>query len=74
MATIIAGSRPSDFDHQDPTVLADCTPVQRQLLGELGDGSTNYNGPDPLIHPVSRYWRPQDADIPLKAWAASFEH
>ena len=61
--------RPSDYDHQEPSVLAGCTPIQLQLLGELGTGDTNYNGPDPLIHPVSRYWRPNDADIPLKAWA-----
>lgn len=61
--------RPSDYDHQEPAVLADCTPVQRQLLGELGNGSHEYNGPDPLVHPISRYWRPQDEDIPLKAWA-----
>ena len=61
--------RPSDYDHQDPAIMADCNPIQRQLLGELGDGSQNYNGDDPLVHPVSRYWRPQDTDIPLKAWA-----
>ena len=61
--------RPSDYDHQDPAIMVDCNPIQRQLLGELGDGSQNYNGDDPLVHPVSRYWRPQDTDIPLKAWA-----
>lgn len=61
--------RPSDYDHQDPAVLAGCTPIQRQLLGELGTGLNNYNGDDPLVQPVSRYWRPQDEDIPLKAWA-----
>lgn len=61
--------RPSDYDHQDPSVLAGCTPIQLQLLGELGTGQTNYNGEDPLIHPVSRYWRPTVEDIPLKAWA-----
>ncbi len=61
--------RPSDYDHQDPAIIADCNPIQRQLLGELGDGSQNYNGDDPMVHPISRYWRPQDADIPLKAWA-----
>ena len=66
--------RPSDYDHQDRAVLADCNPVQRQLLGELGDGSVDYNGPDPLIHPVSRFWRPQDADIPVKAWAEKLGH
>lgn len=66
--------RPSDYDHQTAEVLADCNPVQRQLLGELGDGSTDYNGPDPFIHPVSRFWRPQDADIPVKAWAEQQGH
>ncbi len=63
--------RPSDFDHQSDSVLAPCTPVQRQLLGELGSGRTSYDGDDPEIHPVSRYWRPQDEDIPLQAWAQS---
>ncbi|MEM7537671.1 MAG: phytanoyl-CoA dioxygenase family protein [Chloroflexota bacterium] len=61
--------RPSDYDHQDASVLADCTPIQLQLLGELGTGKANYNGDDPVVHPVSRYWRPRDEDIPLKAWA-----
>ena len=66
--------RPSDFDHQEPAVLEGCTPVQRQLLGELGTGKTNYNGDSPLLHPVSRYWRPTDEDIPLRAWAEKFGH
>jgi len=61
--------RSSDYDHQDPALLANCNPVQLQLLGELGTGKTNYNGDDPLVHPTSRYWRPQADDIPLKAWA-----
>ena len=60
--------RPSDYDHQEAAVLADCTPVQLQLLGELGTGKTNYNGDDPVVLPVSRYWRPREEDIPLKAW------
>lgn len=60
--------RPSDYDHQDPSVLAGCNPIQLQLLGELGTGLTNYNGDEGVIHPISRYWRPKDADIPLKAW------
>ena len=61
--------RPSDFDRQKPEVLAGCTPIQLQLLGELGTGKTNYAGDDPDMHPTSRYWRPEDEDIPLKAWA-----
>lgn len=61
--------RPSDYDHQPAEILVDANPIQRQLLGELGSGKTNYNGDDPVVHPVSRYWRPEDEDIPLKAWA-----
>lgn len=67
--------RPSDYDHQQASVLEGCTPIQRQLLGEMGSGHKNYNGADPLVHPVSRYWRPQDEDIPLKSWAENWsEH
>ena len=61
--------RSSDFDHQQREVLAGCTPTQLQLLGELGTGKDNHVGDDPELHPVSRYWRPTDEDIPLKAWA-----
>ncbi|NKB66542.1 MAG: hypothetical protein GKR89_05735 [Candidatus Latescibacteria bacterium] len=64
--------RPSDYEHQSPQVLQGCDPVQLQLLGELGTGSTAYAGDDPLMHPVSRYWRPKDEDIPLKAWAENY--
>lgn len=60
--------RPADYDHQAASVLAGCTPMQRQLLGELNGDHTAYTGADPQVHPVSRYWRPQDEDIPLKAW------
>lgn len=60
--------RPSDFEHQDSAVLEGCTPIQLQLLGELGTGKKNYSGDD-AVQPVSRYWRPKDEDIPLKAWA-----
>ena len=61
--------RPSDVDHQKPKVLANASPVELQLLGELGTGCDNYAGDDPDVHPVSRYWRPQEEDIPLKAWS-----
>lgn len=64
--------RPSDYDHQEASVLAECTPIQLQLLGELGGGSRAYNGDDPLVHSISRYWRPQNEDIPLKAWAEAY--
>ena len=61
--------RPSDYDRQPSDVLERCNPVQRQLLGELGTGKNNYSGDDPQMHPISLYWRPNDEDIPLKAWA-----
>ena len=64
--------RPSDYDHQEATALDGCTPIQLQLLGELGDGSQAYNGDDPLVHPISRFWRPRNEDIPLKAWAEAY--
>ena len=65
--------RPSDYDHQAADVLQGCSPVQRQLLGELGAGTTGYDGDDPHVQPVSQYWRPKEADIPLKAWAEARE-
>ncbi len=61
--------RPSDFDHQHWETLKDCSPVELQLLGELGSGEKNYSGDDPEVFPVSRYWRPKPEDIPLKKWA-----
>lgn len=65
--------RPSDFDHQAPEVLEGCTPIQLQLLGELGTGKKNYDGDDPHVMPVSRFWRPEEEDIPLKAWAEKYQ-
>lgn len=59
--------RPADYLHQDPALLARCTPIQRQLVGELGTGSSSYMGDDP-VQPVSRHWRPTDDDLPVKAW------
>ena len=61
--------RPSDFDHQHSALLANCSPIELQLLGELGSGQKNYSGDDPEVFPVSRYWRPKPEDIPLKEWA-----
>ncbi len=61
--------RPSDFDHQHSETLNNCSPVELQLLGELGSGKKNYSGDDPEVFPVSRYWRPKPEDIPLKEWA-----
>ena len=61
--------RPSDYDRQPAEVLERCSPVQRQLLGELVTEQRSYTGDDPQVHPVSLYWRPKEADIPLEAWA-----
>ena len=61
--------RPGDYDHQPASLLEGRTPIQRQLLGELGNGERSYDGDDAEVQPVSKYWRPDDEDIPLKAWA-----
>jgi len=61
--------RPSDYDRQTAQTLEGCSPIQRQLLGELGTGLDNYSGDDPAVHPVSLYWRPTDDVIPLAGWA-----
>ncbi|MBM3262163.1 MAG: phytanoyl-CoA dioxygenase family protein [candidate division Zixibacteria bacterium] len=59
--------RPADYLHQSPELLARCTPVQLQLLGELNGGAKNYMGDDP-VHPISRHWRPREEDLPVKTW------
>ena len=61
--------RPADYLHQAPDLIARCTPIQRQLLGELGTGEDNYMGDHAKVHPISRHWRPESDDIPLQAWA-----
>ena len=61
--------RPADYLHQALDLIARCTPIQRQLLGELGTGKGNYMGDSATVHPISRHWRPEAADIPLQAWA-----
>ena len=61
--------RPADYLHQASDLIARCTPIQRQLLGELGTGEANYLGDDAGVHPISRHWRPESDDIPLQAWA-----
>jgi ectoine hydroxylase len=61
--------RPSDYMHQPPELIERCNPIQKQLLGELGTGKMNYVGDDAEVQPVSRFWRPEEEDIPLKAWA-----
>jgi len=61
--------RPSGYIDQDPEIVARSTPIRRQLLGAMGDGSEQL-GKDPDGHPSSQYWFTDQWDsVPLKAWA-----
>ena len=61
--------RPADYVRQDPDLIANSSPIRRQLLGELSTGK-NPLGDDADFHPSSQYWIPRDwDDVPLKAWA-----
>ncbi len=61
--------RPTDYTHQDPKLLARCSPIRRQLLGEVAEGNHPL-GDTPDFQPSSRYWLIKDAeDVPLRAWA-----
>ena len=66
--------RPTEYINQDPELIARCSPIRRQLLGELGKGDTPL-GLDPNFEPVYQYWRPDNIgvegwdDVPLRAWA-----
>jgi ectoine hydroxylase-related dioxygenase (phytanoyl-CoA dioxygenase family) len=59
--------RPSDYVTAPPDVLARCNPIQRQLLGALGEGLCELR--DPEVEPCSPYWTPRPEDVPLEAWA-----
>ena len=54
--------------NQDPALIARCTPIQKQLLGELGTGDIHYSGDNPALPAATRYWHPQEGDVPLEAW------
>ena len=61
--------RPTDYTQQDPELIARCSPIRRQLLGEVAEGNHPL-GDAPDFQPSSRYWLIKDAeDVPLKAWA-----
>ncbi len=61
--------RPADYIQQQPDLIANSTPIRRQLLGALSTGK-NPLGDEPDFHPSSQYWIPRDwDDVPLKAWA-----
>ena len=63
--------RPTDYNQQEPELIARCSPIRRQLLGALAVGD-NPLGPDPDFHPTSQYWQPDDwDDVPLRAWAGA---
>lgn len=59
--------RPSDYVTAPADVLGRCSPIQRQLLGALGEGMCELRDAD--VEPCSPYWTPRAEDIPLEAWA-----
>jgi hypothetical protein len=59
--------RPSDYVGVPDEVLADSTPIQRQLLGAVTDPAHLVK--DPGVEPCSTYWTPLPADLPLREWA-----
>ncbi len=63
--------RPTDYDHQDPALIARSSPIRRQLLGALGTERDPMAGShDPAWEPASQHWIPRNwDDVPLKAWA-----
>jgi ectoine hydroxylase-related dioxygenase (phytanoyl-CoA dioxygenase family) len=63
--------RPTDYDHQDPALIARSSPIRRQLLGALAVGGDPMAGThDPNWEPASQHWIPKNwDDVPLKAWA-----
>ncbi len=61
--------RPSGFIEQDPELIERSSPIRRQLLGAMGDG-TDMLGKDPAGNPSSQYWFTDHwENVPLKAWA-----
>jgi ectoine hydroxylase len=59
--------RPSDYVTATDELLAECTPVQRQLLGGVADPANFVKDAD--VEPCSTYWTPGRADLPLQEWA-----
>jgi hypothetical protein len=61
--------RPTDYITQDPELLASCSPIRRQLLGELAPG-TDPLGEDAEFTPASKHWIIKGGDdVPLRQWA-----
>jgi hypothetical protein len=63
--------RPTDYDRQDPALIARSSPIRRQLLGAMATGGSLMAGSrDPAWEPASQEWIPRNwDDVPLKAWA-----
>ena len=63
--------RPTDYDHQEPELIARSSPIRRQLLGAMATGGDPLSGSqDPAWEPSSQMWIPRNwDDVPLKAWA-----
>jgi ectoine hydroxylase len=59
--------RPSDYVTAPGDLLAECNPIQRQLLGGVADPA-NYVK-DAGVEPCSTYWTPGRGDLPLQEWA-----
>jgi ectoine hydroxylase len=59
--------RPSDYVTAPDDLLAQCTPIQRQLLGGVSDPANLVKDSD--VEPCSTYWTPLPADLPLREWA-----
>ena len=65
--------RPADFIQQAPELLANSSPIRKQLLGALAAGE-NPLGTSPDFQPHSQYWITKNSDdVPLKAWAEAHE-
>ena len=65
--------RPADFIQQAPELLANSSPIRKQLLGALAAGE-NPLGTSPDFQPHSQYWITKNSDdVPLKAWAEARE-
>jgi ectoine hydroxylase len=62
--------RPTDYMAQDRELVERCSPIRRQLLGDLPPGGDPL-GADAEFTPASRHWLIKDWDeVPLRQWAA----
>jgi ectoine hydroxylase-related dioxygenase (phytanoyl-CoA dioxygenase family) len=64
--------RPTDYVAQDENLLSRCDPVRRQLLGAMPPGRDPL-GEDSSWAPASKFWQPDEDDVPLRAWALEYK-